>query len=73
MTSIKWRLAVALGLVELFTLAMALVLYVGAARLEQSAHDTSRANDEVREILSFALLSPPSSFIAAVSAPTPLS
>ena len=57
MPSIKWRLAIALGLVESFTLALALVLYVGAARLEQSSHGTSRANAEVREILSFALLS----------------
>jgi signal transduction histidine kinase len=56
MSSIKWRLASALGLVELFTLAMALVLYVGAQRLEESSHSTSRANDEVRELLSFALL-----------------
>jgi signal transduction histidine kinase len=56
MSSIKWRLAIALGLVEALTLAMALVLYVGAARLEQSAHRTSRANDEVRDLLSFALL-----------------
>jgi signal transduction histidine kinase len=56
MSSIKWRLAVALGLVELFTLAMALMLYVGAQRLEQSSHSTSRANDEVRDLLSFALL-----------------
>jgi signal transduction histidine kinase len=56
MGSIKWRLAVALGLVELFTLGMALVLYVGAQRLEESSHSTSRANDEVRELLSFALL-----------------
>ena len=43
MGSIKWRLAVALGLVELFTLAMALMLYVGAQRLEESSHSTSRA------------------------------
>jgi signal transduction histidine kinase len=56
MSSIKWRLAVALGLVELFTLAMALVLYVGAQRLEEGSHRTSRANDEVRALLSFALL-----------------
>jgi signal transduction histidine kinase len=56
MSSIKWRLAVALGLVELFTLAMALLLYVGAQRLEESSHSTSRANDEVHELLSFALL-----------------
>lgn len=56
MSSIKWRLAVALGLVELFTLAMALVSYVGAQRLEEGSHRTSRANDEVRELLSFALL-----------------
>jgi signal transduction histidine kinase len=56
MSSIKWRLAIALGLVELFTLAMALLLYVGAQRLEESSHSTSRANDEVRELLSFALL-----------------
>jgi len=56
MGSIKWRLAVALGLVELFTLAMALMLYVGAQRLEESSHSTGRANDEVRDLLSFALL-----------------
>jgi hypothetical protein len=56
MSSIKWRLAVALGLVELFTLAMALVLYVAAQRQEESSHSTSRANDEVRDLLSFALL-----------------
>ncbi len=56
MSSIKWRLAVALGVVELFTLAMALMLYVGAQRLEESSHSTSRANDEVRDLLSFALL-----------------
>lgn len=56
MSSIKWRLAIALGVVELLTLAMALVLYVGAQRIEQGSHATSRANDEVRNLLSFALL-----------------
>ncbi|HXK20768.1 MAG TPA: HAMP domain-containing protein, partial [Polyangiaceae bacterium] len=56
MSSIKWRLAVALGLVELFTLAMALVLYVGAQSLEENSRRTSRANDDVRDLFSFALL-----------------
>jgi signal transduction histidine kinase len=53
--SIKGRLVLALGAVQLATLVMALVLYVGARRLDASAHATRRANDEVRELLSFAL------------------
>jgi hypothetical protein len=44
MSSIEWRLAVALGLVELFTLAMAPVLYVGAQRLEESSHSKFSAS-----------------------------
>src|SRR5882672_1435630 len=56
MGSIKWRLAVALGLVELFTLAMALVLYVGAQSLVENSRSTSRANDDVRDLFAFALL-----------------
>ncbi len=56
MGSIKSRLILALGVVQLATLAMALVLYFGASRLDDSAHATRQANDEVRELLSFALV-----------------
>jgi signal transduction histidine kinase len=56
MGSIKSRLVLALGVVQLMTLAMALVLYVGARRLEEDASHTRQANDEVRELLSFALI-----------------
>ncbi len=56
MGSIKSRLILALGIVQLSMLAMALVLYVGASRLDDSAHLTRRANDEVRELLAFALV-----------------
>ena len=56
MGSIKWRLAGALGLVQLFTLAMALVLYVGAQSLVENSRSTSRANDDVRDLFAFALL-----------------
>ena len=56
MSSIKSRLVLALGIVELMMLAMAAVLYFGASQLSESRQRTAEANGEVRELLSFALL-----------------
>ena len=56
MKSVKSKLIVALGLVASLTLAMALLLYVGASRFENNARRTRQANDDVRELLDFALL-----------------
>ncbi|HEX3777345.1 MAG TPA: HAMP domain-containing sensor histidine kinase [Polyangiaceae bacterium] len=56
MKSIKSRLVVALGLVACCTLAMALLLYIGDSRFEDNAGRTRQANDDVRELLDFALL-----------------
>jgi signal transduction histidine kinase len=56
MKSIKSRLIVALGVVECLTLAMALILYFGASQLETGSHRARRANDDLRELLDFALL-----------------
>ena len=56
MKSVKSKLIVALGLVASLTLAMALLLYVGDQRFEDNARRTRQANDDVRELLDFALL-----------------
>ena len=56
MKSIKSKLIVALGLVVSLTLAMALLFYVGDSRFEDNARRTRQANDDVRELLDFALL-----------------
>jgi signal transduction histidine kinase len=56
MNSIKSRLILALGLVEFLTLAMALIMWLGANDFAASAHRTRRANDDVRELLGFALV-----------------
>ncbi len=45
-----------LALVEAMTLSLALVLYLGAGRVDAGARRTREANDEVRDLLSFALL-----------------
>ena len=56
MKSIRARLILVLGLVEAMTLSLALVLYLGAGRLDDGAKRTREANDDVRDLLSFALL-----------------
>jgi signal transduction histidine kinase len=56
MKSIRSRLLLVLAFVEAMTLSMALVLYVGAGRLDEGATRTREANDEVRDLLAFALL-----------------
>jgi hypothetical protein len=56
MNSIKTRLLVALALSVAMTLAMAAVLSFGAEGLAENAESTREANDEVRELLSFALV-----------------
>lgn len=56
MKSIKSKLAVAMGLVASLTVAMALLLKIGGARFEDNARRTRQANDDVRELLDFALL-----------------
>src|SRR2546423_4018633 len=56
MKSIRARLILVLGLVEAMTLSLALVLYIGAGRVGDGARRTREGNDEVRDLLSFALL-----------------
>src|SRR5450432_1525247 len=56
MHSVKSKLIVALGLVASLTLAMAVLLHVGDSRFEENARRTRQANDDVRELLDFALL-----------------
>ncbi len=56
MKSVKSKLTLALGVVTSFTLAMALLLYIGDRRFEDNARRTRQANDDVRELLDFALL-----------------
>src|SRR5450432_667830 len=56
MKSIRSKLIVALGLVASLTLAMAVLLHVGDSRFEENARRTRQANDDVRELLDFALL-----------------
>jgi len=55
MKSVKSKLILALGLVELLTLGMAVVLYLGAQRFEEDARRTRQANDDLRELLDFSL------------------
>ncbi len=56
MHSIKTRLVLALGITLLVALGMAVLLYFGARGLDENAERTRDANDEVRELLSFALV-----------------
>ncbi|HEV8245021.1 MAG TPA: hypothetical protein VGP93_04610, partial [Polyangiaceae bacterium] len=56
MNSIKTRLVFALLTTLVATLAMGGVLYFGARSLERNAQRTREANDEVRDLLSFALV-----------------
>ncbi len=56
MKSVKSKLILALGVVASLTLAMASLLYAGDRRFEDSARITRAANDDVRELLDFALL-----------------
>jgi signal transduction histidine kinase len=56
MKSIRARLILVLALVEAMTLSLALVLYLGAGRVDDGARRTREANDEVRDLLAFALL-----------------
>lgn len=56
MKSVKSKLILALGLVASLTLGMALLLYVGDSRFEDNARRTRQGNDDVRELLDFALL-----------------
>jgi signal transduction histidine kinase len=55
-SSIRSRLILVLAFVESVTLGMTLVLYLGAGRLDDGARRTREANDEVRDLLAFALL-----------------
>src|SRR5450432_2060685 len=56
MKSVKSKLILALGLIASLTLGMALLLYVGDSRFEDNARRTRQGNDDVRELLDFALL-----------------
>lgn len=56
MHSIKSRLILALGLVEFLTLAVAVIMSLGANDVVGSAHRTRRANDDLRALLGFALV-----------------
>jgi signal transduction histidine kinase len=55
MKSVKSKLILALVLVELLTLGMAVLLYVGARQFEADARRTRQANDDLRELLDFSL------------------
>jgi len=55
MKGVKSKLVLALGLVELLTLATALLLYIGAQRFEDDARLTRRANHDLRELLALSL------------------
>src|SRR6185503_19610061 len=55
MKSVKSKLILALGLVELLTLGVAAVLYLGAQRFEDDARRTRQANDDLRDLLDFSL------------------
>jgi signal transduction histidine kinase len=57
MKSVKSKLVLALGLVELLTLGMSLVLIVGSRNFETNARATRQANDDLRELLDFSLVS----------------
>ncbi len=56
MKSIKARLVLALALVELLTLAMAVVLFSSSRHFEANARRTRQANDDLRELLDFSLV-----------------
>jgi signal transduction histidine kinase len=53
--SVKSKLILALCLVELLTLAMAVVLYFGALTFQDNARVTRQANDHLRDLLDFSL------------------
>jgi signal transduction histidine kinase len=55
MQSVKSKLILALCLVELLTLAMAAVSYVGAHTFQDDARVTRLANDHLRDLLDFSL------------------
>jgi signal transduction histidine kinase len=56
MSSIRTRLLLALAVSVAMTLAMASVLSFGAQGLAEQAETTREANDEIRDLLSFALV-----------------
>jgi signal transduction histidine kinase len=57
MKSIRSKLVLALSLVELSSLGMAAMLYVGSGHFEANARSTREANDDLRELLDFSLVS----------------
>jgi signal transduction histidine kinase len=57
MKSVKSRLVLALSLVELLTLGMAIMLYAGSNNFDDNARRTRQANDDLRELLDFSLVS----------------
>jgi signal transduction histidine kinase len=57
MKSVKSRLIFALSLVELLTLGMAVMLYAGSDEFDDNARRTRKANDDLRELLDFSLVS----------------
>jgi signal transduction histidine kinase len=57
MKSVKSRLILALSLVELLTLGMAITLYAGSDEFDDNTRSTRQANDDLRELLDFSLVS----------------
>jgi signal transduction histidine kinase len=54
--SVKSKLVLALGLVELLALGMGTVLVIGSRNFETNARSTRQANDDLRELLDFSLV-----------------
>jgi signal transduction histidine kinase len=57
MKSVKSKLILALSLVEVLTLGMAIMLYAGSHEFDDNARRTRQANDDLRELLDFSLVS----------------
>jgi signal transduction histidine kinase len=55
MRSVKSKLVLALGVVQLLALGMGIMLIIGSRNFEANARNTRQANDDLRELLDFSL------------------